>query len=112
MLAYGACSVQSQADRAASKGEPSSAAHVHCDGGSGRTLMTPEAAVRIQSATARANEGMVPKGSFAARAQVGCMIRPLPTSGTYSTYSQDAGNAGGDCTGVAHCHKQGSTHQD
>ncbi|MEO2069028.1 MAG: hypothetical protein ABGX27_05895 [Desulfurobacteriaceae bacterium] len=31
--------------------------------------MTPEAAARIQSATARANGGITPKGSFAAKAQ-------------------------------------------
>lgn len=30
--------------------------------------MTPQAAQRIQSATAKANGGSVPKGSFAARA--------------------------------------------
>ncbi len=30
--------------------------------------MTPQAAQRIQSATAKANGGTVPKGSFAARA--------------------------------------------
>ena len=30
--------------------------------------MTPEAARRIQSKTAKANGGVVPKGSFAARA--------------------------------------------
>ncbi|WP_018984114.1 hypothetical protein [Salinimonas chungwhensis] len=32
------------------------------------TPMTPQAAQRIQSATAKANGGNVPKGSFAARA--------------------------------------------
>jgi len=39
-------------------------------GGSGRgTPMTPAAAARIQSATARASGGQVAKSSFAARAQ-------------------------------------------
>jgi len=33
------------------------------------TPMTPAAAVRIQAATAKANGGIVAKGSFAARAQ-------------------------------------------
>ncbi|MBN9133505.1 MAG: hypothetical protein J0H48_09100 [Nitrosospira multiformis] len=33
------------------------------------TPMTPADAARIQSATAKANGGRVPKGSFAARAQ-------------------------------------------
>tara|TARA_R110002167_G_scaffold189959_5_gene392170 strand:- start:67 stop:222 length:156 start_codon:yes stop_codon:yes gene_type:complete len=32
------------------------------------SVMTPQAAQRIQSATAKANGGGVPKGSFAARA--------------------------------------------
>ena len=32
------------------------------------SAMTPQAAQRIQSATAKANGGIVPKGSFAARA--------------------------------------------
>lgn len=32
------------------------------------TPMTPQAAQRIQSATAKAGDGTVPKGSFAARA--------------------------------------------
>jgi len=32
------------------------------------TPMTPDAAARIQAATAKANGGTVPKGSFAARA--------------------------------------------
>tara|TARA_E500000331_G_scaffold345787_1_gene383789 strand:- start:594 stop:749 length:156 start_codon:yes stop_codon:yes gene_type:complete len=32
------------------------------------TAMTPQAAQRIQSATAKANGGIVPKSSFAARA--------------------------------------------
>ncbi|RUM50012.1 MAG: hypothetical protein DSY47_02670 [Hydrogenothermus sp.] len=31
--------------------------------------MTPDAAERIQSATAKANGGVVPKGSFASKAQ-------------------------------------------
>ena len=31
--------------------------------------MNPTAQIRIQSATAKANGGIVPKGSFAARAQ-------------------------------------------
>ncbi|RJF34364.1 hypothetical protein [Pseudoalteromonas gelatinilytica] len=35
------------------------------------TLMTPRSAQRIQSATARARGGSVPKGSFAARATSG-----------------------------------------
>ena len=34
-----------------------------------KTPMTSKAASRIQSATAKANEGKVSKGSFAARAQ-------------------------------------------
>lgn len=34
-----------------------------------RTAMTPSAAARIQSATARSTGGTVAKGSFAARAQ-------------------------------------------
>ena len=34
-----------------------------------RSPMTPAAAARIQSATAKANGGSVAKGSFAARAQ-------------------------------------------
>jgi len=34
-----------------------------------KTPMTPKAASRIQSATAKANGGSVPKGSFASRAQ-------------------------------------------
>lgn len=34
-----------------------------------RTPMTPSAAARIQSATAKSNAGRVPKGSFAAAAQ-------------------------------------------
>ena len=34
-----------------------------------KTPMTPKAAAKIQSATAKANGGSVPKGSFAARAQ-------------------------------------------
>jgi hypothetical protein len=32
------------------------------------TPMTPQAAIRIQSAIAKANGGTVPKGSFAAKA--------------------------------------------
>lgn len=32
------------------------------------TKMTPEAAARIQSATAKSNGGTVPKGSFSSRA--------------------------------------------
>lgn len=36
-----------------------------------KTPMTPEAASRIQSSTAKQNSGSVPKGSFAARAQSG-----------------------------------------
>ena len=36
---------------------------------SGKSPMTPQAASRIQSATARASDGQVSKGSFAARAQ-------------------------------------------
>ena len=35
----------------------------------GSTPMTADAAARIQSATARANGGQVPSGSFAGRAQ-------------------------------------------
>jgi len=34
-----------------------------------KTLMTPKAASRIQSATAKQNGGQVSKGSFASRAQ-------------------------------------------
>ncbi|PHQ15124.1 hypothetical protein [Marinobacter profundi] len=34
-----------------------------------KTPMTPAAAARIQSATAKANGGKTPKGSFAAKAQ-------------------------------------------
>ncbi|PSW26016.1 hypothetical protein C9I94_05545 [Photobacterium swingsii] len=34
-----------------------------------KTPMTPSAAARIQSTVAKANEGQVAKGSFAARAQ-------------------------------------------
>lgn len=34
-----------------------------------KTPMTKEAAARIQSSTAQQNDGQVPKGSFAARAQ-------------------------------------------
>ena len=34
-----------------------------------RTPMTPEAAARIQSATAKSHGGQVAKGSFAAKAQ-------------------------------------------
>lgn len=34
-----------------------------------RTPMTPAAAARVQSATARTNGGQAPSGSFAARAQ-------------------------------------------
>lgn len=34
-----------------------------------KTPMTPAAASRIQSATAKANNGQTPKGSFAAKAQ-------------------------------------------
>jgi hypothetical protein len=33
-----------------------------------KTPMTPQAAARIQSATAKQNGGSVPKGSFAAKA--------------------------------------------
>ena len=33
-----------------------------------KTKMTPEAAARIQSATAKSNGGTVPKGSFSSRA--------------------------------------------
>lgn len=33
-----------------------------------KTKMTPEAAARIQSATAKNNGGIVPKGSFSSRA--------------------------------------------
>jgi hypothetical protein len=35
----------------------------------GKAKITPKAAARIQSATAKANGGKVAKGSFAARAQ-------------------------------------------
>ncbi len=38
-------------------------------GSTGSTPMTPAAAARIQSGTAKANSGQVAKGSFAARAQ-------------------------------------------
>jgi hypothetical protein len=38
-------------------------------GPQGQTPMTPEAAARIQSATARSNGGQVTKGSFSGRAQ-------------------------------------------
>lgn len=38
-------------------------------GPQGEEPMTPEAAARIQAATAKANGGQVPKDSFAARAQ-------------------------------------------
>lgn len=38
-------------------------------GGTGKTPMTPAAAARIQSATAKANGGKVASGSFAAKAQ-------------------------------------------
>ena len=38
-------------------------------GGSVRSPMTDQAATRIQSATAKASGGIVPAGSFAARAQ-------------------------------------------
>jgi len=44
-----------------------------------KTLMTPKAAARIQSATAKANGGSVPKGSFAARAQ-SAAAKNFPTS--------------------------------
>lgn len=36
---------------------------------SNQSKMTPQAAARIQSANAKANNGVVPKGSFPARAQ-------------------------------------------
>ncbi|MDG5898439.1 hypothetical protein E2650_00680 [Shewanella xiamenensis] len=36
-----------------------------------KTPMTPAAAARIQSGTAKQNGGQVPKGSFGARAQSG-----------------------------------------
>jgi len=38
-------------------------------GSQGHTPMTPSAAARIQSATAKAGGGQVAKGSFAAKAQ-------------------------------------------
>lgn len=37
--------------------------------GKGGTSMTKASAIRIQSATAKANGGSVPKGSFSTRAQ-------------------------------------------
>ncbi|AZQ84265.1 hypothetical protein EKO29_09675 [Colwellia sp. Arc7-635] len=41
--------------------------------------MTAAAAARIQSATAKANSGVVPKGSFAARAQAAAAPKTTPS---------------------------------
>jgi hypothetical protein len=42
--------------------------------------MTPAAAARIQSSTAKANGGVVPKGSFAARAQSAAVAPKVPNA--------------------------------
>jgi len=51
-----------------------------------KTLMTPKAAAKIQSATAKANGGSVPKGSFAARAQRAA-AKNFPSANTQSCKS-------------------------
>lgn len=44
-----------------------------------KTKMTTESAARIQSSTAKANNGAVPKNSFAARAQAAAANNSAPT---------------------------------
>lgn len=44
-----------------------------------KSPMTPNAAARIQGATAKANGGVVPKGSFATRAQSAAAKGPSNT---------------------------------
>lgn len=48
----------------------------HNNPSSARTPMTPAAASRIQGATARAGNGTVARGSFAARAQTAAAGKP------------------------------------
>lgn len=47
-----------------------------------RTAMTPDAAARVQSATAKANGGAVSKDSFAARAQSTAAVPKVPLINT------------------------------
>ena len=53
------------------------------------TKMTPEAAARIQSATAKSNGGTVPKGSFSSRAS------SAASKNTGKTKSQTTTSSGG-----------------
>ncbi|MCC5453375.1 hypothetical protein LMJ53_16795 [Rheinheimera sp. UJ51] len=60
--------------------------------------MTIEAAARIQSATARAHGGEVPKGSFAAKASSvaakNAASRPSPPNGPSKTGNPSGGGRG------------------
>jgi len=57
--------------------------------------MSQAAASRIQSATAKANNGNVPKGSFAARAQSSVSnAKPAPPNGPSKTGRPSGGGRG------------------
>ncbi|MDP5029614.1 MAG: hypothetical protein NWQ54_00480 [Paraglaciecola sp.] len=62
------------------------------------TPMTKAAAARIQSATAKANGGVVPKGSFAAKATStaakNAASRPAPPNGPSKTGNPSGGGRG------------------
>lgn len=62
------------------------------------TPMTKAAAARIQSATAKANGGIVPKGSFAAKANSVAAkaeaSRPAPPNGPSKTGNPSGGGRG------------------
>ena len=55
--------------------------------------MSKDAASRIQSATAKANDGAVSKGSFAARAQ-SAAARNTPANGSSKTGNSSGGGRG------------------
>ncbi len=59
----------------------------------GKTTMTQAAAARIQSATARTNNGVVSKGSFAARAQAAAASN-TPPNGPSKTGKRSGGGRG------------------
>ena len=58
--------------------------------------MTPAAAARIQSATAKANGGVVPKGSFAARAQAASVVAPKVPNAPSKVPGQKSGGGRGN----------------
>ena len=56
--------------------------------------MSKAAASRIQSATAKSNDGSVPKGSFAARAQSAASSNNRPPNGPSTTGNPSGGGRG------------------